>query len=172
LHWKLKSGQWEYTGVGNDPGVFYVYQKSVSIQGNPGSSSSPWRATIITEASVSGPETNHCPHGTADIDMGGGGYMVPADGAAPMLLVSGRDISIHGTQNANYNGAFAAHEQISLSGNPHIVGAVISNDYCDSADSLVHANGIDASGNVSVHYDGGLDVPIGKTLTVTRWFEL
>lgn len=177
---------WSYEGTGLDHGVFYVYKGSAEVSGNPGTSTEPWEVTILAEASpTTGPEP-HCPHEAGDIVFSGNPRIEAYQGgplttANPLVLVAGRDIQVSGNTNSgfNYDGAIAAHEQINMSGNPRISGPVLANDTCpdepNAIDLVTGKNGINVpklTGNVTIHYDGGLRLPFGRTIHMPSWREL
>jgi hypothetical protein len=197
---------WRYEGSGTctvvdsgpfcgDKGVFYVHRGSVTIGGSPGTSTAPWQASILTEASPNTPDEPHCPHTAGDIDITGSPrmrYPCPAANPTcdpdptkpqpvPVLLVAGRDLRLSGNPGEgeiNYEGALAAHEQFSFGGRPNIKGAVITEDACQTSGSLIdNSRGVDAdssrlTGSVTIVYDGGLQLPFGRSLRMNSWAEL
>jgi hypothetical protein len=181
--WKLsgtdsgnKGATWDYGGNTAYDGVYYIYQGSAKVGGNPGEQSvTPWSVTIIAEASPRGESTEpHCPHVGGDIEIGGNPSIRYHNKAQPLLLLAGRDLQISGNPFAGdkvgYQGVMLAHEQIQINGGPEVAGAIIAQDACDSSGSPVHRNEI--NGNPTVHYDGNLEVPGGKRIRITHWQEL
>jgi hypothetical protein len=172
---RLGSGIWEYNDPTTYNGAYYIYQGSARVAGNPGSATSPWEVTIMAEAQVSGDEPGHCPHIGGDISVVGNPTMLYHDNMIPLLLVAGRDLEVHGNPGAgqtNYDGILAAHEQFEVGGNPRINGAIIANDYCDTVGSPVDEPRVELGGNAHITYDGGIEVPLGRTIRTTHWYEL
>lgn len=170
----LQLAKWDYGGSTAYDGVYYVYQGSAKVGGNPGENAAPWNVTIIAEATATGPEPTHCPHRGGDIEVSGNPKMHAHSHASPLLFIAGRDLKVNGNPQSGgpgYSGVFAAHEQAQLSGNPVVVGAVISNSSCNTSGSPIPNTGIETNGNPSITYDG-LDIPFGETIRVTRWLEL
>jgi hypothetical protein len=129
----------------------------------------------MAEAQVSGDEPGHCPHIGGDISVVGNPTMLYHDNMIPLLLVAGRDLEVHGNPGAgqtNYDGILAAHEQFEVGGNPRINGAIIANDYCDTVGSPVDEPRVELGGNAHITYDGGIEVPLGRTIRTTHWYEL
>ena len=160
---------WDYGGNTAYDGVYYFYQGSAKVGGTPGTSTLPWRVTIITHA-----QGDTCPHVGGDIEISGNPNTRFHQKAQPLLLISGRDLKISGNPNlgTGEQNVIAAREQIDISGNPQIYGATVASDLCDTSNSLdnIHANQI--SGNPTIIYTGGLEMPVGKKVRITRWEEL
>jgi len=167
-------------GIANDEcdGVFYVYQGSVNISGNPGKAEpgKQWHVTILAEAEpTSGPVPHdHCPHTYGDITFSGRPNMRYHDKAEPLLLVAGRNLTISGSVSLgsfDHQGALAAHGWIRMTGTPGINGPVISNDSCPGSTGGIEDTA-DLNGNVKITYNGGLTLPFGTAVSVTNWIEL
>jgi hypothetical protein len=167
-----KGHQWTYNSQTPYDGVYYIYQGSAQVTGNPGTPATPWKVTIFTEALSSGDEPSHCPHVGGDIDMAGGGTVRPNSKAQPLHLIAGRDLLMNGTPGNKWEGVYAAHEQFKLEGNVEMNGVIIANDYCDTVGSPASQNIINVGGSAKIHYDGGLEVPLGRRIRTTHWNEL
>jgi hypothetical protein len=117
--WEFSSGIWKVPGSSAANGVFYSEGK-IEIGGSPGTSSTPWQATLISRDSmiISGnPYIKPYPTSSTDLQN--------------QLLVSGNDLTISGSNGmmANYEpGAILVHQQVKISGNPQIKGFIISGD--------------------------------------------
>lgn len=147
--WKYSGGAWSIapgTNTGTT-GTYYI-EGDVTISGSPGSSSSPWNATIIA---------------TGYINMAGSPYM--SAHLTDTLLVAGTDIEIGGGPHLS-NGVIAAHEQISISGNIELTGSIVTEDG-GTTGTLVTANRI--NGNVEITYQCGLSPPFPGALTILAW---
>ncbi len=117
--WSFHDGKWKVTGGSADNGVFYSEVK-VDISGSPGSSSSPWQATIIARDTI---EIGGSPHIKP--------YPTTSDDLKNHLLVTGNDLEIGGSINANYaGGAILVHQQfkISTGSSASINGFIIAGD--------------------------------------------
>lgn len=158
------SFSWAKDGDGTQSGIFYVHHGGAQLGRNPGSPAQPWRATVIAAGNTDGP----CPQDFGDIQVGGTPVMVPfIDGIG---MVAGRDIKIQGNSNQSFEGLLAAHEQIEISGNPTIKGAVLAEDACDTPGSPVSQSSI--SGSMTVIYDGNLNVQLGSLIRTSLWLEI
>lgn len=166
--------KWDYGGNQGYDGVYYIYQGSVTVGGNPGDPGNPWEVTMFAEASAAGSEPNHCPHTGGDIQVSGNPLLRAHTTAYPLHLIAGRDLEVAGNPSAgetNYEGALAAHEQFNVSGNPRINGAILANDYCDSPSSPVAEPEIEVSGNAHITYNGA-EIPLGRVIRITHWLEI
>lgn len=178
--WKYTGGggpegaKWDYAGNVSYDGVYYVYQGSAKVSGNPGEADvNPWEATIFAEAIGAGGSEPDCPHVGGDIQVSGNTKIRYNEKALSLTLIAGRDLQISGNPGTNYEGVFASHEQFDLSGNPTLFGVVIGDDSCDSPSSPVHQGQISfVGGNPTVTYDGSFEIPLGSTIRTTLWLEL
>ena len=165
FHLSGSNREWQKDGSGEYSGVYYVYQSGANVSKNPGEVGNPWRATVITESSnVDG----SCDASWGDIHVNGTPRMVGfIDGIA---FVAGRDLQIQGNANQQFDGLIAAHEQVEVSGNPTLVGALVAEDACDSTGSPVTTSKV--SGSMSIQYDGNLDVQLASLIRTSLWLEL
>jgi hypothetical protein len=166
---------WKISGNGlgvkwqNEPpfsnGVFYVYRAKAEISSNPGAPGSPWQATVVTEGQ---PNASACTQDYGDLEVSGNPVMT---GYIPSLVfVAGRDLKINGNPSQQFTGFFAAREQIEISGNPTLVGAMVAEDRCDTGGSPVHFDSI--SGNMNLTFDGNIEIPVESLIRTTLWLEL
>lgn len=168
-----KGAVWKYNDQTAYNGVYYIYQGSAQITGSPGTPAVPWQVTIFAEGTASsGGEPGHCPHAGGDIDAAGGGDVRPNPKAQPLHLIAGRDLQMSGNPGNRWEGVYAAHEQFELRGNVEMNGVIIANDYCDTVGSPVAQNIINVGGSATLHYDGNLEIPIGRRIRTTHWNEL
>lgn len=167
--WKLigsgTTRKWQMSSSTAYDGVYYVYRANADLSGSPGSTGVPWSATVITEKNNNG---SPCEQDYGDISVSGGAVAKPfIDG---LLLLAGRDLVLGGTPNQSLEGGITVQEQFSVSGNGKINGGIIAEDRCDTPDSPVHTNRV--SGDVSITYNGGLEIPLFKQIRTTLWLEL
>jgi hypothetical protein len=142
--WAHSGGRWSLSGNTGYDGTYYI-EDDAKVSGNPGSQANPWRVTIIA---------------TGSIDISGNPNIQPE--TPDLLFVAGRDIKISGNPNTSYEGVILAHEQIQISGNPSMEGAIIAED-AENIDGSVTENKI--SGNVTITYNGNLLPPLPKVYT-------
>lgn len=163
--WKSSTSTWQKDGAGEYGGVYFVDGANAEIAKSPGSTASPWQATVITNGIdyVGGCETIH-----GDISVSGSPVMVGF--VTGLSLVSGRDLHITGNPNQSFNGVLAAHEQIFVSGNPTVVGSLLAESACDTPGSPVDVTSI--SGSMSITYDDDIDVQLGNLIRTALWLEL
>jgi formylmethanofuran dehydrogenase subunit C len=166
---KLSGDNWDVSGSsGVYHGVYYAYRKNIKVSGNPGTSSNPWQATLIAEGEVTSTSGSCAQRSRGDIEISGNTSLTSFLG--DLALIAGRDIKVSGNPNQTYAGLFTALEQVDVSGNPQLIGAIISSTTCDSAGSPVSQNSI--SGNMKLSFDGSLEIPLDGGLRVTLWQEL
>jgi hypothetical protein len=167
--WRLSGSSWTVSGNdGSFHGIYYAYQRDIKVSGMPGSSGTPWRATLIAEAEETG-VSGDCPVlSRGDIEISGNARMTGF--LEGLSLMAGRDLKITGVTSQQLSGVMAAHEQFTVSGTPTLVGSIIAEAECDSAGSLTHASSV--SGNMSVTYDSDLEIPAGDEVRTTLWLEL
>lgn len=174
--WKMPGdAKWDYGADTSYDGVYYLYQGSAKVAGNPGSDANPWRVTIFAEPGVTGDEWQHCPHSRGDIQVSGNPRIKPHLSAHPLLLIAGRDLEVSGNPSGSsesYEGVLAAHEQFKVNGNPNFRGTLIANDRCNTDGSPVDQSTVHFSGNPTLTYNGGEEVPLGGTVRITHWLEL
>jgi len=145
--WSYSGGLWSRGGNGTtDTGVFYFEGGSnanVKITSSPGSNASPWYVTILAEGYI---------------NMAGSPCMAPAPGGGNIACMTRMDLQMRGTASTSLIGLFASHEQVSMVGNPHVVGCVLAEDQCDNCSLVSSSSTIDVQigGNADIHYDGGL----------------
>jgi hypothetical protein len=118
--WEFSSGTWKVGGSSAADGVFYS-EGQIEISGSPGSSSTPWQATLISRDSMKVNGNPYIkPYPTSSTDL------------QNQLFVTGNDLEISGNlgvMTANYApAAILVHQQIKISGNPQINGFIISGD--------------------------------------------
>lgn len=171
-----KGAKWKYNDQTPYHGVYYIYQGSAEIAGNPGTLAVPWKVTIFAEANPSsaGEESGDCPHVHVggDIDAQGGGDVRPHDSAQHLHLIAGRDLQMSGTPGNRWEGVYASHEQFELRGNVEMDGVILANDYCDTPGSPVAQNIINVGGSARLNYGGGMEIPLGRRVRTTHWNEL
>lgn len=158
--WTLKSGMWQND---RDPydGTYYVHELSAKIRGT----ARPWRATILASASGSSGSLSG-----GDIEMTGKPLISPY--LPDVALVAGRDLDIQGTGSGDgsYEGLLGSHEQLKVTGNPTLYGALVSENATHSAGSPVSTNYV--SGNMLIHHDRALEADLGGLIRTTLWLEL
>jgi hypothetical protein len=118
--WEFSSGTWKVGGSSAADGVFYS-EGQIEIGGNPGSSSTPWQATLISRDSMKINGTPYIkPYPTSSTDL------------QNQLFITGNDLEISGNvevMTANYEpAAILVHQQVKISGNPQRNGFIIAGD--------------------------------------------
>ena len=159
--WDYSSGKWSLSGNTTINATLYIEGDAV-ISGNIGSTANPWVTTIIATKSieVSGNPKMRPPTTT---DAGS----LYRSGTENLLLVAGGDVKISGNPNQSYQGIIAAHEQLSLSGNPTLNGFIVVENAANSGGSYADNNTI--SGNIGITYNGSLDNPFPGDVQVMTW---
>ena len=141
----------------------------MKVSGNPGTTASPWSATILAQASETlASDPPGCPHDFGDIEISGTPTITPL--LEGLGVMAGRDLVMSGNSTFPVNTLLAAHEQIKISGNPTVTGAFVAQDVCDTPSSPVSANII--SGNPTVTLDLDLEVTLPAALRTALWIEL
>jgi hypothetical protein len=168
----VNGDKWSYSAATAYDGVYYVYNGTADIAGNPGSPGSPWRATVLAESTGTGGGTPDCPHLGGDISVSGNPTISYHDKAQPLLLIAGRDLRMSGNPDNPFEGIIAAHEQVQISGNPTINGSFFVQDECQTPSSLVDGTQVASiSGNPTINFSGA-EIPIGDTIRTTLWLEI
>ena len=148
--WVFTGDKWNTDDDTNVQAGFLYFEGefgNVLIDDEVGSDGNPWEITILAEGYI---------------DISGNPWMI--DYANPdnpefvqaLLLVSGTDIKVSGNPSQEFAGIIYATEQIDISGNPEIEGALIAADLSNDDDYIV-ANSI--SGNMDLSYSGELQFP-------------
>lgn len=160
-------GKWLQDSATPPDGVYYVHHGSAVILANSGSSTTPWRTTILVSASGACAENVE-----GDIFVEGHPVWDPHPDGGNLLLVAGRDILISG--NPTGSGLIAAHEQIAVTGNAVMTqGSYLIEDACDTPGSPVSQNFM--GGNVEVDNLGDIDTELKMwvdLLVQVAWFEV
>jgi hypothetical protein len=172
--WEFSGGVWKVPGGSAANGVFYS-ESQIEVGGTPGSSSTPWQATLISRDSMiinGNPYIKPYPTSSTDLQN--------------HLLVSGNDLTISGSgglgMTANYQpAAILVHQQLKISGNPTINGFIIAGDgkptwagdpFTDSSQGVGLS---EISGNPTIIYDcnfscTGPGCPVSK-VTLVGWAQ-
>jgi hypothetical protein len=160
--------RWRNESNAGFPGVFYIYEGSVSIPSSAGIAGAPWRVTIIAEGI--GSCTNII---GGDIAISGSPAMAPHESAMNLLLAAGRDIDISGG-SPHLSGLIAAHEQVSVTGGADgIETSYLSEHACDSVDDFIDE--AEFSGTATVLNSGAVASPFAGTEdipVIAAWAEL
>lgn len=118
LGWEaLSPGEWR-NGGSEIPDGIYVASESITIDGSPGTSSSPWKVTLIAGG---------------DVTINGSSVMVPA--SQDLLIASGRAIRVGGS--SVLNGLAVANEMIELGGRVNLNGSAVSSGEIRVRDDVV-----------------------------------
>lgn len=148
------AAQWEVTGA-TPPGttspekaVFYV-QGDAAVNADVGSSSSPWRATILV--------------GTYDTPAKGGSFTVKAN-KSPYLDAAFNDLVVATAGNVDLtgnptiaNGVIGAGGAVDIGGTVAITGSIIA-----EGETRLH-------GNVTITYSCGMNSGITTALSIIAW---
>jgi hypothetical protein len=163
------AAQWRYGTNVENHGAYYVYHGSATIPSGPGTSTNPWRLSLVVEP------VGDCPaHVGGDIVLTGAAVVTPYD-TAGTFMVAGRDVIWDGNGRLKEPGIIAAVEQIALVGNPQIQGSFVAEDACDSPDDSLDAS--EVAGNPKFELLGPLETIWGYedsegAVEVVGWDEL
>lgn len=153
--------KWVLGGSNTIDAALYV-QGDVNVAGSPPAgppSTPPWEVTIVATGhiEVSGsPKMQNRLNGT-DPDI------------QNLFMVAGTDLKLNGNADSTISGLLYATEQLQMSGNSNITGAVMAYN-APNNDGLVSAN--DLSGTISITYGCGLSIPNPGIIEVVSWKEL
>ena len=152
--WQFEDGTWDVQVHIANNGIFYSETK-IDITGSPGVSGNPWQATLIARDSIKISDN-------PDIRP----YPTSSDDLKNHLLVTGNDLDIHGSPQADYApGAILVHQQVKISGSPKINGFIIAGDgqptwSGDPFPPSVSSSGVsknEIGGNPTITYNGDFD---------------
>ena len=153
------------------PGV-YLIEGSAILSKSWGTTTTPWRATIIAFNSIQMPGKPFITPYQQSTAPSGAGYVTSASPLAQwtlrnILLISGNDIEINGdAASNNFSGGMFAHQQIKVNGNPTVLGFMIAEDglttwagdggpNCNSdLNLLCDPDGNAVSGNPNINFSG------------------
>ena len=158
--WSYSTPKWDLSGNSATDGFYYI-EGDATISGNPGSPGTPWQVTIVA---------------TGHIEISGNPRFVnlknpldPID-IQNIFMLAGTDVKWNGNPTQNVEGFIYATEQIDLSGNPSINGAILAYN-APSIDGLISENKI--SGNPTITYGCGLATPTpSANIQVVSWNEM
>jgi len=171
--WSFSDRTWSVSGNSVASGVFYSEVK-VDISGSPGTSLSPWQATIVARD---------------DIKISGSPHMKPyptmSDALKNHLLVTGNDLDISGSIHAHYvGGAILVHQQfkVGAGSSASINGFIIAGDGQPawSEDPFTNSNvGVtvnEISGNLTITFNADFDCLgpgcLPATIKLVTWREV
>lgn len=163
--WNDSTKTWKKDGSGEYGGVYFINGANADISKSPGSASSPWQATIITNGT---PVTGGCQTNYGDLSVSGSPVMTGF--ITGLALVAGRDLDVTGNPQQSFTGVVAAHEQVFVSGNPTLVGSLLAESACDTPGSPVSVTTV--SGSMSITYNDNVDVQLGSLIRTSLWLEL
>ena len=156
-NWTHSVPNWTMSGASSiDDAMLYI-EGNVTVSSNPAS----WSTALVATGSI---ELSGQPILT--------NYKDASDpvGIQNLLFVAGTDLKINGNASQTLAGVIGAGEQLQISGDPTLSGTIIIGN-TGSASGLVTAN--DITGEASITYSGGLDVPFGGTTGKIRsWLEV
>jgi cytoskeletal protein CcmA (bactofilin family) len=109
--------RWTLSSSAAQTGTYY-FESDVTISGSPGSTASPWRASILA---------------TGNIEISGSPKM--DDHLTDTALVAGKDVRISGSPTMQ--GLVGAGEQVQISGNVTLTGAIIAQDASATSGTVV-----------------------------------
>lgn len=133
----------------------YCVTGNVTINGNPGSSSSPVVVTILASGSVS---------------VAGNPFMTPAYGGISIMAAG--DVSVNGNAgsgNANYSGLVYAGAQCSVNGNMSMSGQLVCKNAANPAGSNNYVSSNSISGNPTITYNCSASAAFGAR-RVMYWY--
>jgi len=158
-------------GGGGTPGTFYV-RGAVKMTHSPGTLLSPYRVTLIAEASI---DMTGSPHIVwDDLTTTSTPPSINPNVPKDVLFVAGTDLNFSGSAGAQAQGVIAAHEQVDISGSGSLLGSVLAEDACHglsnwpTCDGHVTENRI--TGGPSITYNCGMQPAEMWTLaTIVKW---
>jgi hypothetical protein len=139
--------KWDMGQPGGDglppPGTFY-FEGSLVIGSNIGNQASdpPLQVTFIT---------------TYSLEISGNPGITPY--LQDVQAIAGTDLKINGNPDLDtYQGFWGAHEQVMISGNPNIFGAVVAENAASLDGTVAPASGVGMviNGNPVITFNGGL----------------
>ncbi len=160
--WNYSSPKWTFSGSSSDAinATYYVEGDTV-ISSSPGSVGFEWEVSVVA---------------TGFIEVSGDPIVENRKNASDpydiqnLFMIAGTDLKYNGNASSTVEGLLYAYEQIQISGNPSIDGAVMAYD-STSVEGLVSQN--DISGNPNINYGCGMTVPSGSVdIKVISWNEL
>ena len=154
--WDFSAPKWTFSGSSTIDGMFYIDGDAV-ISSSPNNWTTTFVATGYIEIS-----------GTPEILN----YKDSNDpvGVQNLLFVAGTDLKINGNASQSFEGVMAAKEQLQVSGNPALNGAIIVED-ASATSGLVTTTEI--SGSMSITYTGGLVTSFnGNMVSIRSWREV
>lgn len=160
--WKYAGARWAISGNQALAGGFYVYRSDVSISGNVGSVSTPWRATIVVEGLKAGADL-------ANGDITVSSNVILSAWKQGVALVAERDVRLTGGSGREVQGMILAGEQVDIPGSGTIIGSVVSSGTTSTLGSPVSANAV--TGSVTIKAEFGAPTVQGG-VTPLRWSEL
>lgn len=151
-------------------GIYYIYGASAKINGSEGGTRQ--YVTVLVE-SLTGDESGSgtsCTGGsnTGNLCLAGNPKLEPA--YKDIQFIASRDIEFGGTPGSQFKGLVTAGEQVGVTGNAALEGAVIAQDRADTSGSVLHKNVV--SGSMTLTFDGDLAPFIDSVVRVTAWNEL
>lgn len=174
--WEWDGSQWEIpnnstVSPADGEGIFYFHHSNVDLRGGLGSPGNPVRATMITSAA----DVCGTSDGSVDgsITLAGNVYveaLLTAESGSGIQFITDRDVYFTGASSGTLSGFVGAHEQLQMSGNSSLNGAIFAEDACHTAGSPVDANLI--NGSVTIVNDSVLVLDGDGKTRVTAWSEL
>lgn len=131
----------------------YYFEGNVSISGSPGSTTTPWSASIIS---------------TGSIDVSGNPTFTT--NLVDTLLVAGTDVWVHGNPargTLGLPGLVAAHEQISVQGSVAITGYIVAQG-ATSTSGLVVSDALSGTTSITATC-GSINPPLADQLRILSW---
>jgi cytoskeletal protein CcmA (bactofilin family) len=150
------TGTWTMNSNTTKDATLYI-EGNVKISGGPGSTETPWIATIIATGSieVTGHPTIRPPLASET--------SLFHSGTENLLFVAGKDLNISGNSTVSLEGILAAHEQVYVSGSTVLKGFVIAED----AAATVKEDTV--GGNMILNYQDNLNNPFPGDVQVMSW---
>lgn len=167
--WSYKSStrEWTYSGAGVQGGVFYIHHGNVQLSGSPGTSSAPWRATIVASAT---PTASTCGNADGSIKITGSPVLTSYGEGQSVTMMAGSDLQIGGTTATQLSGLFLAVEQVDVTGNGTLNGSILATDDCHTSGTPVSLSGV--AGSMQITFNKDIVAALGTTIRTTLWQEL
>lgn len=144
--WRMHgAGEWEFSGSGTPPNGLYYATKEIKVSSSPGSSSTPWSATLVAGSSSQ----------AGEVEIKGHATITPY--YKDILTVAG-EVEIEGTGgSASLTGVVMATSEVEIKGSASLTGNIISRGE------------VEISGSASVTYDTKTRTNLTGTLKVLSW---
>jgi hypothetical protein len=145
------------------PGIYYVYQGDVTINGKTHNGDPPWNASVLAE-----PKTNGSSDQSTCHKLGGNisWKLTDIQSFLPgIVLEAGADLTDTANNDAG-DGLFGAADQVYFStSSATLTGTIIAGDQCPDPSNPNSVQG------VTITYDELTEIPLEDVIRTTLWLE-